>query len=104
MGLNAPAWKDHEVDTTLDMQNGLLTVVYYGAGDSSETLTIRYEEQSCKDNSTLSALIDHVVSEAKEDIATECSALKERLASGKLTARGRSLDPAAVVAYIERWC
>ena len=103
VGLSAPPWKG-EVDTSLDMQNGLLTVVYYGSGDSAETITVRYEDQACRDNPTLHDLIEHVVSTANENIATECADLKERLATGNFTERERSLDPAAVVAYIERWC
>lgn len=103
VGLSAPAWMG-EVDTSLDMENGLLTVVYYGGGDTAETITVRYEDRACKDNPTLRDLIEHVVSTANENIASECSALQERLATGNLTARGRSLDPAAVLAYIERWC
>jgi len=103
VGLSAPPWRG-EVETTIDMQNGLLTVVYYGSGDSAETITVRYEDQACRDNPTLHDLIEHVVSTANEDIATECADLKERLATGNFTARGHTLDPAAVVAYIERWC
>lgn len=103
VGLSAPPWRG-EVETTIDMQNGLLTIVYYGSGDSAETITVRYEDQACQDNPTLRDLIEHVVSTANEDIASECSDLKKRLATGNLTARGHTLDPAAVVAYIERWC
>ncbi len=103
VGLSAPPWRG-EVETTIDMQNGLLTIVYYGSGDSAEIVTVRYEDQACKDNPTLRDLIEHAVSTANEDIATECADLKERLATGNLTARGHNLDPAAVVAYIERWC
>jgi len=103
-GIHAPQSGHEEDETTIDMQNGLLTVVYYGSGDSAETITVRYEDQACRDNPTLHDLIEHVVSTANEDIATECADLKERLATGNFTARGHTLDPAAVVAYIERWC
>jgi hypothetical protein len=103
VGLSAPPWKG-EVETTLDMHNGLLTIVYYRAGDSAETITVRYEDPSCRDNPNLHDLIEHVVTTANEDIASECADLKKRLATGNLTARGHTLDPAAVVAYIERWC
>ena len=103
VGLSAPPWKG-EVDTSIDMENGLLTIVYYSADDSAETITVRYEDQACRDNPTLRDIIEHVVSTANEDIAADCADLKERLATGNFTARGRSLNPDAVVAYIERWC
>jgi hypothetical protein len=103
VGLSAPVWKG-EVDTSIDMENGLLTIVYYGAGESSETVTVRYDDQACIENPTLRDLIKHVVATAKEDIAADCADLKERLATGNFTARGRSLNPDAIVAYIERWC
>lgn len=97
--------QDTEVNTILDKQNGLLTVSFLDPSTGEDqTSTFQYRNQSCRENASVNATINHVLETDAVGQAQICESMRQGIRDNETTVRGIQVNLAAARRYVQEWC
>jgi hypothetical protein len=93
-----------DVDLSVDEQAGTLQIYYQDGAGEDHSAVVDYRAQACRANPGVGRAIAHAMQAAHEIKADTCSSMKDFLATGATTIRGRTIDRAAGYRYLARNC